>query len=102
MGSYQGPFRDRCYFWSLVATEEVAGVDLVGHVVQAGVVAVGDDGLADRLELLQVADDLAAEERSAWLQGGLVDDHGGSLGLDALHDALDGAGAEVVGVGLHG
>ena len=32
---------------------------------------------------------------------GLVDHHGHALGLHALHDALDGARAEVVGVGLH-
>lgn len=43
---------------------------------------------------------LGAEE--LWrVQGGLVDNHGNALGLHALHDALDGARAEVVGVGLH-
>ena len=43
---------------------------------------------------------LGAEElRRA--RGGLVDHHGHALGLHALHDALDGARAEVVGVGLH-
>ena len=35
------------------------------------------------------------------VQCGLVDHHGHALGLHALHDALDGARAEVVGVGLH-
>ena len=35
------------------------------------------------------------------VQRGLVDHHGHALGLHALHDALDGARAEVVGVGLH-
>ena len=34
-------------------------------------------------------------------QRGLVDHHGHALGLHALHDALDGARTEVVGVGLH-
>lgn len=34
------------------------------------------------------------------VQRGLVDHHGHALGLHALHDALDGARAKVVGVGL--
>ena len=44
--------------------------------------------------------DLGAEELRR-VQRGLVDHHGHTLGLHALHDALDGARAEVVGVGLH-
>lgn len=44
--------------------------------------------------------DLGAEELRG-VQHGLVDHHGHALGLHALHDALDGARAEVVGVGLH-
>lgn len=44
--------------------------------------------------------DLGPEELRR-VQRGLVDHHGHSLGLHALHDALDGARAEVVGVGLH-
>ena len=44
--------------------------------------------------------DLGAEELRR-VQRGLVDHHGYALGLHALHDALDGARAEVVGVGLH-
>ena len=43
---------------------------------------------------------LGAEELRR-VQRGLVDHHGHALGLHALHDALDGARAEVVGVGLH-
>lgn len=35
------------------------------------------------------------------VQRGLVDHHGYTLGLHALHDALDGARAEDVAVGLH-
>ena len=44
--------------------------------------------------------DLGAEELRR-VQRGLVDHHGHALGLHALHDALDGARAEVVAVGLH-
>ena len=43
---------------------------------------------------------LGAEEFRR-VQRGLVDHHGHALGLHALHDALDGARAEVVRVGLH-
>lgn len=43
---------------------------------------------------------LGAEELRR-VQRGLVDHHGHALGLHALHDALDGARAEVVGVRLH-
>ena len=85
-----------------VAAEEVAGVDLVFDVVQDGVVAVGDDAAAHFFELLQVVDDFGAEEGGAVFERGLVDDDGGALGLNALHDALDGGLAEVVRVGLHG
>ena len=44
--------------------------------------------------------DLGPEELRR-VQRGLVDHHGHALGLHALHDALDGARAEVVEVGLH-
>ena len=43
---------------------------------------------------------LGAEELRRF-QRGFVDHHGHALCLHALHDALDGARAEVVGVGLH-
>ena len=81
--------------------EDVAGVDLGPHVVQAWVVAVGDDGLRAALELRQVVDHHAPEERAAALQRGLVDDQRRALGLYPLHHALDAALAEVVTAGLH-
>ena len=86
----------------LVAFKYVAGVDLVEDVVQTAVVAVGDDGLALCLELGEVVDDLTTEEGLAIGDGGFVDDDLGALGLDALHDALDGTLAEIVRVALHG
>ena len=85
-----------------VAGEEVAGVDTGGDVGEVGGGAVGQDGAALALELGQVVDHAGAEEGGAVGEGGLVDDDGGALGLDALHHALNGRLAEVVGVRLHG
>ena len=85
-----------------VAGEEVAGVDAGSDVGEVGGGAVGQDGAAQALELGQVVDHTGAEEGGAVGEGGLVDDDGGALGLDALHDALNGRLAEVVGVRLHG
>ena len=64
-------------------------------------VAVRDYHVALRLEAREVVYDFRAEEDCAIIQRGFVDDDLGSLGLDALHDALDGAVTEIVGVGFH-
>ena len=89
------------YIKKLVAAEDVAGIDLGGNVAEGVVEAVGDDGFAAGLEGGEVVDDEAAEEGGAIGERGLVDDDLGTLGLDALHDALDGGLAEVIRVGLH-
>lgn len=73
----------------LVALEDVAGVDFGDDIGEAGVEAVGDDGVGQRLEFLQIIHHKAAEESGAVLERRLVDDHLGALGLDALHYALD-------------
>lgn len=66
------------------------------------VVAVGYDGAAFFLEGIEVIDYPAAEEGASVFQGGFIDDDVRPFGFDPLHDALDGALAEVIGVGLHG
>ena len=70
-------------------------------VVEAGVVAICDDGLGLGFEFGEVVYNQAAEEGGAVFQRGLVDDDLGAFGFDALHHTLDGALAEVVGVTLH-
>ena len=85
---------------SLVALEEIARVHLIRHVRELVAPAVGHDDGALTLEGLKVMGDLAAEEVLS-VQRGLVDHHGHALGLHALHDALDGGPAEVVGVRFH-
>ena len=79
----------------LVPPEQVAGVHFPRHVGQLDAPAVGHDEVAAGLEGGEVVRDLRSEELGVSKRG-LVDEHGHPLGLDALHDALDGARAEVV------
>ena len=57
--------------------------------------------MALALEILQVVHHETPEEGASALQRWLVDNHLGTLRLDALHHALDAALAEVVAVALH-
>ena len=96
-------FYDVCpaELWS-VSSENIAGIHLIIYIIQGRVVAVGNDGLTLRLEGCQVIDYPTAKECGAVLEGWLIDDDLCTFRLDALHDALDGRLAEVVGIGLHG
>ena len=85
----------------LIPFENVTRIYLRDHVIEARVVAVGDDGVRLVLELLQVVDHYRAEEGAAVGERGLVDDHPRALGLHPLHHALDAALPEVVAVRLH-
>ena len=84
----------------LILPKQVAGVNLVGHVLQVFGYAVGHDHVGFFDELLQIVDHTRVEEVGLF-EHGLVNDDFHTLGLDALHDALDAAGAEVVGAGFH-
>ena len=84
----------------LVPLKQIPRVHLVRHVRELVAPSVGHDHVAAGLEGVQVVGHLGAEELRR-VQRGLVDHHGHDLGLHALHDALDEARAEVVGVGLH-
>lgn len=75
--------------YNLVPAEDVTGVDFFLYVVQANVVAVGDDGLALPLKVVEVIHHFRAEERAAILQRRLVDDDFRALGLHSFHHALD-------------
>ncbi len=57
---------------SLISFEDIAGVDFLLDVVEAGVVAVSDDSLALGFEFGEVVDDEAAKEGGAVLEGGLT------------------------------
>lgn len=73
----------------LVALEDVAGIDFVSHIVEDGIVAVGDDGLGEEFELGEVVNNEAAEEGATIWQCRFVDDDLGTFGFHTLHDTLD-------------
>ena len=79
----------------LIPLKQTPRVHLVRHVRELVAPAVGDDHVAAGLEGLQVVGHLGAEELRR-VQRGLVDHHGHALDLHALHDALDGARADVI------
>ena len=80
----------------LVTTEDVARIDLVLNIVEASIIAVGDDGLTLCLELIEVIDHLAAEEAAAIFECWFIDDDLCALGLDTLHDTLNSRLTEIV------
>ena len=79
------------YVWKLksVSFEDIAGVDFVGDILEACVIAVGEDGVGEAFELGEVIYHSASEECGAVFKCGLVDDDRGTFCLDALHHALD-------------
>ena len=81
----------------LVPLKQIPRVHLVRHVRELVAPVVGDGHVASGLEGLQVVGHLGAEELRR-VQRELVDRHGRAFGLHALHDALDGARADVVGM----
>ena len=85
----------------LIPSKYVSRIYFLLHIFEAFVEAVGDYGVALCLEGGEVVHHAAAEEGGAVVEGGFVDDDLRTLGLHALHDALDGRLAEVVGVALH-
>ena len=84
----------------LISLEQIPRVHLVCNIGQIVAPTVSHNHIALGLELVQVVRYLGPEELRR-VQRGLVDHHRYALGLHALHDTLDGARAEVVGVGLH-
>ena len=85
----------------LITLKDISCVDLISYIIQAGIIAIGDDSLTLGFEFIEVVDDLRAKEGLSIGDGRLVDDDLSTFGLDALHDALDGALAEVIAVALH-
>lgn len=82
----------------LIPLKQIPRAHLVSHVRELVAPAVGHDHIAAGLQGLQVVRGLGPDEFRR-VQRGLVDYNGHSLGLHALHDALDGARSEIVGIG---
>lgn len=67
----------------LIPFKNVTRIHFLPHIVQARIVAVGNDGLRLPLEGIKVVDYLTTEERFPVHQGGLVDNGRGPFGFDA-------------------
>ena len=77
-------------YYILVSSKDVSCINFILDIIQAGIIAVGDDGMALCLEGFEVVLYSTAEEGAALFQGWLINDYLGTLCLDTLHDALDG------------
>ena len=86
---------------NLIPSEDVSCINLILYIVETRIIAVGDDGIGLSLELGEVVDYKAAKEGAAVFKSRLIDDDIGSLGLNALHDTLNGRLAEVVRIRFH-
>ena len=86
---------------TLVALKNISCINLLLHIIQHSIIAVGNDSMALSLELDKVINHLAAKEQAAVFKGRLVDNDLGTFGFDAFHNALDGTLTEVIGVALH-
>ena len=76
------PPPEQCLCGSLVGSEEIAGVDLVSHVIEEFSVAVCDDDVGLMFELGEVVHDLRVEELELF-QRRLMNDHFDPASLDA-------------------
>ena len=87
---------------SSVSPEEIPGIDLLLYIFQRLIKAVCKNDIGSGFELLKIIDHQRSEEGFPVIQRWLIDNDRSALGLDALHDALNAALAEVVRIGLHG
>lgn len=81
-----------------ISSKDITCINLILHIIQASIVAVGDDGIALCLECFKVVLNTASKEGAALFQGWLIDDYLCALCLDSLHDTLDGRLAEVIAI----
>ncbi|ODA40162.1 hypothetical protein DSBG_3019 [Desulfosporosinus sp. BG] len=86
----------------LISLEDVSCVHLNLYIIQTSIITVCNNRIATLLKLIQVIDDYAAEEGGTIFQSWLVDNHSRAFSFDTLHNTLNGALAEVIGIRLHG
>ena len=88
-------------YYYLIPGVNISRINLLDHVAEFLTLPVGNNDIGQAFEFIKIPNNAAAEE-GFFLQCRLVNHHFNAFGLDTLHDALDGALAEIIGVGLHG
>lgn len=89
------------YCIPLVALKYITCINFLFYVVEAAVVAVGDDCLREGLKLVEVVYYATAKECAAIFECGLIYYHLGTFGFYAFHHTLYGRLTEIVAVALH-
>ena len=85
----------------LVVAKQIAGVNFFGHICEFWGGAVGHNQISALFETLQIIHHFRVEEMRR-TQRWFINNHGDALGLDALHNALNGGGAEIIRIRFHG
>ncbi len=83
-----------------VLPKQITAVNFVCHIADIVGDAVGHNDVCFFLEWEKIIYHSGAKEFSL-LENWFIDNNLDTFGFDALHDALDAGGAEVVGTGLH-
>ena len=86
----------------LIPFEDVTCIHFLNYIIETGIIAVSYYTIALLFESIKIIHHLTTKEGSSIFERGLIDDDLGAFGFDALHDALDGTLAEIVGITLHG
>jgi len=89
-------------FLSLVSPQNIPSINFLFHILQAFVIAIRYNSMALLFESIKAIHYPAAKECGSVLQRRFINNHLGTLCLDALHDTLNGTLTEVIRVGLHG
>ena len=76
-------------YTALISSKKVSGIDFILDIIQAAVIAIGNDTVTHFLKFFQISNDTVPEESGPRLQSRLVNDDLRTLGTDPLHDALD-------------
>lgn len=85
----------------LIPVVEIPCIYLVPYIGQFIGIAVRHDAVAFIRKFFEIFQHPGAEEL-LFFQGGFINDNRGSFCLETFHNALDGALAEIIGIGFHG
>ena len=79
----------------LISEIQIAGVNLIDYIGDIIVISVSENHIRNSLKLIYIAD-YAAVEKVILFHSGFVNHNLNALGLNALHNTLDRALAEVI------